>query len=71
MSDTRANVLVVSLQCPHGVNFELGFAQLLEWAHAYVWGETCIPESAEADLTPSEREGLKLLRFMLGADHGL
>lgn len=53
------------------IDFELGVPQVLDWARAWVWNETCIPESAEADLTPSEREGLKLLRFMLGADHGL
>lgn len=51
------------------IDFELGVQKVLEWAHSYVWGETCIPEAAEADLTPAEREGLKLLRFMLGADH--
>lgn len=49
------------------IDFNLGVPQVLKWAHSYVWGETCIPESAEADLAPSEREGLKLLRFMLGA----
>ena len=53
------------------IDFGLGVPQVLQWAHSYVWGETCIPETADADLSPSEREGLKLLRFMLGAGHGL
>lgn len=68
MSDHASPLLLL---CPPGVEFEVGFAQVLEWAHSYVWGETTIPESADADLSPSEREGLKLLRFMLGAGHGL
>lgn len=53
------------------VDRSIGYRQVIEWAHAYVWGETCIPEVPDAKLTHAERAGLQLLRFELGAGHGL
>lgn len=57
--DTRA-ALWVELSVALGVPVT-GFAQLAEWARAYVDNETGIPETPAEKLSLAERNGLALL----------